>query len=67
MVLDGDIYVKAKGEKAFKVQPKTRVAQEALWRILYDNDFHPEGHVQRPQCSQSSLWGGSPDEAVTSV
>lgn len=43
MVLDGDVYV---GEhnaelKDYKVQRKPRVAQEALWRIVYDNDYLP--------------------------
>ena len=42
MVLDGDIYVKAKGSDHFEIARKTSAAQEAMWRILYDNDYHPE-------------------------
>lgn len=47
MVLDGDVYVSTKGEQSqqsdFVVQPKPRWAQEALWRIVHDNDFQPRG------------------------
>ncbi len=44
MVLDGDIYIGHKGDKRedFQVQSKPRAAQEALWRIVYDNDFQPK-------------------------
>ena len=42
MVLDGDIYVKPKGGDHFEIARKSPAAQEALWRILYDNDFHPD-------------------------
>lgn len=38
MVLDGDIYAKAPGADEFVVQPKTREAQTAMWRIVYDDD-----------------------------
>ena len=47
MVLDGDIYVKARGSDHFEIARKTRAAQEAMWRILYDNDFHPQGQSVR--------------------
>ena len=46
MVLDGDIYIRAPGDpdaKHFVVQPKPPAAQRALWRLVYDNDFHPQG------------------------
>ena len=48
MVLDGDIYVGHKGDKLsdYKVQSKPRSAQEALWRIVYDNDFQPQAPGQ---------------------
>lgn len=44
MILDGDIYV-GKGEDVttYKVQTKPRRVQDALWRTVYDNDFHPRG------------------------
>jgi len=47
MILDGDVYVSDKGAlsqlKDFVVQTKPRWAQEALWRIVFDNDFQPRG------------------------
>lgn len=44
-ILDGDIYVGAHDAKAdeFVVQTKPRRVQEALWRVVYDNDYHPRG------------------------
>jgi signal peptidase I len=47
MVLDGDIYLKSRGADQFEIARKTRTAQEALWRILYDNDYHPVGNQPR--------------------
>lgn len=47
MILDGDIYVAAKGtagkDSDFKVQTKPDEAQDALWRIVYNNDYLPKG------------------------
>jgi signal peptidase I len=45
MILDGDVYVSTTGASdpaAFKVQPKPRNVQEALWRVVYDNEFLPK-------------------------
>src|SRR5438034_7036235 len=41
MILDGDIYVGGPEQDPadYVVQPKPRYAQEALWRVIYDNDF----------------------------
>ena len=49
MVLDGDVYVGKAGEprENYVIQTKPRYAQQALWRVIYDNDFHPVG-VERP-------------------
>jgi signal peptidase I len=49
MLLDGDVYV-APGDappekREWEVQTKHRAAQEALWRIVYDNDFCPRNAV----------------------
>lgn len=48
MVLDGDIYVATVDKpvseleaRDFVVQPKPRSVQSALWRVVYDNDYHP--------------------------
>jgi len=51
-ILDGDIYVLPEtatmgGDELqkrlteFKVQTKPRAAQEALWRVVFDNDYQP--------------------------
>jgi hypothetical protein len=43
-ILDGDIYVGRAGEplEKYVIQTKPRIAQEALWRIVYDNDYQPD-------------------------
>jgi signal peptidase I len=48
MILDGDVYVAPPGSSGtrlsdFTVQTKARSVQDALWRVVYDNDFHPRG------------------------
>ena len=44
MILDGDIYIGQPGQdrKDYTIQTKPRWAQEALWRVIYDNDYHPQ-------------------------
>ena len=44
-ILDGDIYVGKPGAPVdeFVVQTKPDHVQDALWRIVYDNDYHPRG------------------------
>jgi signal peptidase I len=57
VILDGDIYAapaRPDGRykiEDFRVQRKTDDAQQALWRIVYDNDFYP-GRVR----GSSSPW-----------
>jgi signal peptidase I len=46
MVLDGDVYTSASAEmppeqQHWTIQTKPAYAQEALWRVVYDNDFYP--------------------------
>jgi signal peptidase I len=42
MVLDGDLY--AKDERGdWMIQQRPLSVQNALWRIVYDNDFYPQG------------------------
>jgi signal peptidase I len=52
MILDGDIYLwdsSAKWDQTtrdehkenWKIQPKPRYAQDAMWRVIYDNDYRP--------------------------
>ena len=45
MILDGDVYVSPTGTTEpgdFRVQAKPRHVQDALWRIVYDNEFLPK-------------------------
>jgi signal peptidase I len=41
MVLDGNVYIKKTPDGAWEIPLKTPEAQDALWRLVYDNDFHP--------------------------
>lgn len=46
LILDGDVYVAPAGAEsldAFQIQPKPKHVQDALWRVVYDNDYHPRG------------------------
>jgi signal peptidase I len=48
MILDGDIYVgdrDAQPER-MKIQHKPPQVQDAMWRIIYDNDYHPRGELR---------------------
>ncbi len=58
LVLDGDVYVREPGEPAdhFTVQPKPRDVQDAMWRLVYDNDYHPENHVDRNGAEWAQPW-----------
>ncbi len=46
MLLDGDVYTTLDTEgkvadRHWTIQTKPRHVQETLWRVVYDNDFHP--------------------------
>lgn len=46
MILDGDVYVapnRATALAQFQIQTKPKHVQDALWRVIYDNDHHPRG------------------------
>ncbi|MGB7160717.1 MAG: S26 family signal peptidase [Tepidisphaeraceae bacterium] len=47
VILDGDVYVApaadARDISDFVIQTKPRHVQQALWRVVYDNDHHPRG------------------------
>jgi signal peptidase I len=45
MILDGDVYVGKPGGalEDYKVQTKPHAVQEALWRIVANNDYLPQG------------------------
>lgn len=61
MVLDGDIYVSSNGAANladFQVQSKPRHVQDALWRIVYDNDFlpRPRGKEEESRNDWAQPW-----------
>lgn len=63
-ILDGDIYVGAAGTppSQHEVQPKPRPAQEALWRIVSDNDYQPGREGWREpwvEVTPGSGWGAA--------
>jgi signal peptidase I len=43
MVLDGDIYVSTAEDPTWRIQTKPDSVQNALWRLVNDNDFFPQG------------------------
>jgi signal peptidase I len=46
MVLDGDIYLKD-SLGSWQIQRKPPNVEQALWRVVYDNDFYPQGLTDR--------------------
>ncbi|MGD0542367.1 MAG: S26 family signal peptidase [Tepidisphaeraceae bacterium] len=61
MVLDGDIYAWNASANCWEILRKPRSAQEALWRLVNDNDFHPrkEHRPAPPQWEQPWKASGS--------
>lgn len=68
MVLDGDIYVRSEEDEAmskklnepaygWEVQTKPRYAQDAMWRLVFDNDYRPLHNVRaaKPIVGQRTL------------
>jgi signal peptidase I len=50
MILDGDLYASDSDKPVdeltaadFTIRPKSKSAQDAMWRSVYDNDFQPRG------------------------
>jgi signal peptidase I len=44
LILDGDIYVGQPNQQPheYTIQTKPRYVQDALWRVIYDNDYVPQ-------------------------
>lgn len=65
MVLDGDIYAATAGTRDpatlkpsdFTIKTKPYDAQQAMWRVVFDNDYQPRG-LKR----QAILRGGRPED-----
>lgn len=56
LILDGDIYTAPAGTtdiSQFQIQRKTADAQQALWRIVYHNDYFPRGE---PRLGAQARW-----------
>lgn len=50
LILDGDIYTAQHGAteaEDFRIRRKTPDAQQALWRLVYHNDYFPRGSTAR--------------------
>ena len=59
MILDGDVYVRPAGEadpQRFTVQTKPPGVQAAMWRLVYDNDFHPQSGQPRDYYAWQQPW-----------
>ena len=56
MVLDGDIYVKSGNDPKWHIQTKPLSVQEALWRIVYDNDYYPQHSKRDGQYDWTQPW-----------
>lgn len=41
VIMDGDVYVRRGDDEPWTVQTKPYDVQQALWRIIYDNDYYP--------------------------
>ena len=42
-VLDGELFVSKDEGATWTIQTRPRSVQDALWRIVYDNDYYPQG------------------------
>ncbi len=60
MTLDGDIYTRARESDLWEVRRKSRDVQQALWRLVYDNDQLPKG-APRVNAPFNNPW--TPDPA----
>jgi signal peptidase I len=59
MILDGDVYIaksNANNIEEFDIQRKASYAQQSLWRIVYDNDFHPLGKPRQGGATWRQPW-----------
>jgi signal peptidase I len=47
MILHGDIFVRQGDEGPLKIRRKPYRAQEAMWQVVFDNDYQPSRNVLR--------------------
>lgn len=65
MVLDGDVYARTADKEPFVVQTKPYAVQQALWRIVYDNDFHPRALQREDGSTWKQPWVKEDGENAT--
>lgn len=56
MVLDGDVYARSDDGEPYVVQTKPYSVQQALWRIIYDNDYHPRAQMREDGSAWKQPW-----------
>ena len=62
MLLDGDVYIAPNVEGKdpaltdFVVQTKPRKVQDALWRLVYDNDYFPQNNAPGRRNGSEPMW-----------
>ncbi len=64
MIVDGDVYIADTASPQlsdFVIQTKPRYAQEALWRIVFNNDFYPTGRDRENGLKWVQPWQNEPD------
>jgi len=60
MVLDGDVYTRQGETDPWQIQSKPWPEQQALWRVVYDNDKPPQG-LDRGVTAWQQPWRPEPD------
>jgi signal peptidase I len=65
MVVDGDVYIAQDDGlnlSSYKIQTKPYTVQQALWRLVYDDDYYPRGlkRYAAPQTPWQQPWTQQP-------
>ena len=55
-IVHGDIFASKKGQKEPEIQRKTPRAQEAMWQIIFDNDYQPDRSPGRYSSPNAPRW-----------
>jgi signal peptidase I len=62
LVLDGDIWIRAPHDpdpRHFVIQTKPDDVQPAMWRLVYNNDYHPKGEYRASVAPWQQPWKAS--------
>ena len=41
-IVHGDVFIKKPGEKEYQVATKPKAAQDAMWQLIFNNDYQPD-------------------------